>query len=318
MKVGLLPELTHIKWVRALKRCVDALAPGLCWIETAAPPRNAGLLVSGDACYPFKKMVASAVGLLGEVDVLFIPRLVGSGDHLMCPNFRGLPDIVRLNIARGSRRAAKPVVTVLLEDGEPQTLMSAAREAVGEFARLGGAAEPAFPDVDPSGVSIAGARKCGERTRPTVGNARKSIALIGHPYVLEDAALNGFIPQILRQNGYGVTTPADFPFALLDRLAARRDYFAKKIYWRSAREIVGAFIHFIESVHPAGIIQIVPFNCGIDALLRIELMDIHRRESNPPPFMAVVCDEHTQRDHIVTRIEAFLDMIHGIKIDQIP
>ncbi|MBW1814402.1 MAG: hypothetical protein JRJ39_12235, partial [Deltaproteobacteria bacterium] len=89
----------------------------------------------------------------------------------------------------------------------------------------------------------------------------------------------------------------------------------KKMYWRSAREIIGAFFFFSHINRSAGIIHLAPFNCGIDALLRIELMSMHKRIEGAPRFMTIVCDEHTQRDHVVTRIEAFLDMIYGIRIN---
>ncbi len=310
MKIGLPRELTHMDWARQLKLCMDELAPGLEWVEAVPPGRTGNLLISGDACYPFKKMVSTAVSLSAVVDVLFIPRLVGRDEYLMCPNFRALPDMVRLNIERGFGGAPIPVVSVLVEDGSASNLRMAARESIRrleKYGRLQG-------DGRPKG-NRAGSDNGGSAGKPAVFDPDRTVALVGHPYVLADPDLNGSIPEILESSGYGTITPSGFRFDRLDALAARRDYFAKKVYWRSAREIVGAFIHLLETVHPAGIIQVVPFNCGIDALLRIELMDIYRREQDPPPFMAVVCDEHTQRDHIVTRIEAFLDIIDGIKIN---
>jgi predicted nucleotide-binding protein (sugar kinase/HSP70/actin superfamily) len=104
------------------------------------------------------------------------------------------------------------------------------------------------------------------------------------------------------------------PFAPLDRLASARDYYAKQLYWRPGREALGAFLYLTGVRRPAGIIHLLAFNCGVDALMRIELMSLYKRLKDPPPYMVLVCDEHTQRDHVVTRIEAFLDIVHGIKI----
>src|SRR5512136_1007479 len=50
-----------------------------------------------DSCLPMKLLVTHAVSLKDEVDHLFVPRLVSlHRTYMMCPKFRGAPDIVRL------------------------------------------------------------------------------------------------------------------------------------------------------------------------------------------------------------------------------
>ena len=50
-----------------------------------------------DSCLPMKLLVTHAVSLRDEVDYLFVPRLVSlHRTYMMCPKFRGAPDIVRL------------------------------------------------------------------------------------------------------------------------------------------------------------------------------------------------------------------------------
>ena len=83
-------------------------------------------------------------------------------------------------------------------------------------------------------------------------------------------------------------------------------------YWRGARECLGAFMHITEEFDPAGIIYLLSFNCGVDALVRIELMSLHKKLAKKIPMMVLVGDEHSQREHVVTRLEAFLDVIDGI------
>jgi predicted nucleotide-binding protein (sugar kinase/HSP70/actin superfamily) len=146
------------------------------------------------------------------------------------------------------------------------------------------------------------------------GDPSRTIAMIGHPYVLADRKLNSGVPELLRDAGFDTVSPRDIPFTKLDELAGSKDYYAKKMYWRPGREILGAFLYFLNEKPPAGIIQIVAFNCGVEALLRIELMSLYKKKNNPIPYMVLVCDEHTQRDHVVTRVEAFLDIIDGIRI----
>src|SRR4030065_2115844 len=50
-----------------------------------------------DSCLPMKLLVTHAMQLKEKVDHLFIPRLVSiHRTYIMCPKFRGAPDIVRL------------------------------------------------------------------------------------------------------------------------------------------------------------------------------------------------------------------------------
>ena len=50
-----------------------------------------------DSCLPMKLLVTHAVHLKDKVDHLFVPRLVSlHRTYIMCPKFRGAPDIVRL------------------------------------------------------------------------------------------------------------------------------------------------------------------------------------------------------------------------------
>ena len=131
---------------------------------------------------------------------------------------------------------------------------------------------------------------------------------------MADAHLNNGVPEIVHINGFDTVSAQDIAFKELTELAASRDYYVKKLYWRSAREALGAFLYFTQIQRPAGIIHLIPFNCGVDALLRIEIMALYKKMDHAPPYMVIVCDEHTQRDHVVTRVEAFLDIVNGIKI----
>ncbi len=54
-----------------------------------------------DSCLPMKLLVTHAIQLKDKVDHLFIPRFVSlHRTYIMCPKFRGAPDIVRLAIER--------------------------------------------------------------------------------------------------------------------------------------------------------------------------------------------------------------------------
>lgn len=310
MKIGLPIELLSFEWVRRLKQDIEALAPDVRFCHTPGQGRGAQQTIplsEGDACFPFKKMIRTSMALLPEVDRLFIPRLVSLDGYLLCPNFRAFPDLVALNRDRlsGPEKVTAIVDTVVeisSRDDEERLRVEIVQALLGDSA-------PAFSSDFPLSESAADkAAALGLK----LGSYDKSIALIGRAYMLQDPHLNMAIPEILNNQGYGVVTPQDFDFKTLDQVATRNDYYAKTMYWRGARECLGAFMHVTENFGPAGIIYLLSFNCGVDALVRIELMSLHKKLKKKIPMMVLVGDEHSQREHVVTRMEAFLDVIDGI------
>lgn len=310
MRIGLPVELLCFEWVRRLKEDVQRLAPAVEFCHVAGQDgggRTITPLSEGDACFPFKKMIRTAMALLPRVDCLLIPRLVRLDGHLLCPNFRAFPDLVALNRDRlaGPGRQTPIIDTVvdIASRADEQRLRLALLSAL--FGGTAPAPTTEFPQPESAAVKAAAlAARLAPQTR--------TIALIGRAYMVQDPHLNMGIPAILADQGYGVVTPQDVDFQTLDQVAARNDYYAKTMYWRGARECLGAFMHFTETMAPAGIIYLLSFNCGVDALVRIELMSLHKRLADKIPMMVLVGDEHSQREHVVTRLEAFLDVIDGI------
>jgi predicted nucleotide-binding protein (sugar kinase/HSP70/actin superfamily) len=303
MKVGIIKEQLAVEWVPDLIKLVSRLNPDIEWVLDSDEEIHTQLLLDGDACYPFKKMVRSALSLLADVDALLLPRIINLDGFLMCPNFRALPDIITMNRDRIYRHYKAPILAPVMEISEPRHLTTLGAEISNALSKH----DIAEHDHHFSGQE----RKTGDISERDISN---TIAIIGHPYVVADARLNNGVIDILRTKGFDTVSSQDIFFDKLNELAASRDYYAKTLYWRSAREALGSFLYFTQVQRPAGIIHLVPFNCGVDALLRIEMMALHKKMDDAPPYMVIVCDEHSQRDHIVTRVEAFLDIVNGIKI----
>ena len=289
--------------VAALKHGLDRALPGAEWILRAPPGGPAPRYLGQDACYPLKKILASCLALARDVDCLLVPRLVGPEGHLMCPNFRALPDLVALNCDRMPGHGDADRVFPLVDRFDRRGLEAIAGEAAARIRDRRGVPLETRParggSPDPGGKA------------PPPDDLSDRIALLGHPYVLDDRRLNNGVVEILHGRGVRTVRGDRIPYPECDRLARGRDWFAKTLYWRPAREMLGAFLYFTRVRRPAGIIHLVPFNCGIEALTRLELKAMHRAMGDPPPYMVVVCDEHTQQDHVSTRVEAFLDVAYG-------
>jgi len=86
-------------------------------------------------------------------------------------------------------------------------------------------------------------------------------------------------------------------------------------YWTYGEEVVGAGKHYLAS-GADGVIGIMTFGCGPDSLM----MDTVRRQAarlRAIPFMSLTLEEHTAEAGVVTRLEAFLDMIYRMKRRQV-
>lgn len=301
MRIGIPDEMMPFAFMKWLKAQLDHYAE-IEWLhQPARNQANTIMLSEGDACQPFKSMVRNGMGLLADVDVLLVPRLVKLDGHLMCPNFRALPDIIRLNIKKICPDLDEKLCDIIVDIDTDKDMLSLVQTLGKELFNM---------DIDSAHIQLP-------RQKPSILDdnamsfAPKTIALLGHPYLLENTKLNMGIIRQLKKCGYTVTTPQDIPFNDLDKLAQKGDYYAKTNYWRSSRETLGAFHYYTTLKQPAGIIYLISFNCGVDALMRIELQSLHAKLESPLPFMVLVGDEHTQQEHTATRLEAYLDIIDG-------
>jgi predicted nucleotide-binding protein (sugar kinase/HSP70/actin superfamily) len=88
---------------------------------------------------------------------------------------------------------------------------------------------------------------------------------------------------------------------------------SKEIYWSSGREIVGALIHFLKG-GVDGVVFLTSFKCGIDALLQEFIKrSLKGQRRTAVPFLVLSFDEHTGREGLVTRLEAFRDVMEQRK-----
>jgi predicted nucleotide-binding protein (sugar kinase/HSP70/actin superfamily) len=90
---------------------------------------------------------------------------------------------------------------------------------------------------------------------------------------------------------------------------------SKEIYWSSGREIVGSLFHFL-SGGVDGVVFLTSFKCGIDALLQ-EFIKRRLKVLGGPslPLLILSLDEHTSREGLMTRLEAFRDVVEQRKPD---
>jgi predicted nucleotide-binding protein (sugar kinase/HSP70/actin superfamily) len=277
-----------------------------------------------DSCLPMKLLVTHAVSLKDQVDFLFVPRLVSlHRTFIMCPKFRGAPDILRL-----AGEGHLPIIdeTIDLRTGRNALLQSFLR--IGE--KLGASNRESKRAFDKGEQSYAKFKKeWNDRINrlpvkdlfqldiPTPSQEKRStlrVAFIGHPYNLFDPDINKHVLTLAKQLGIEILTPDHLSEKEIDRELSD---LSKEIYWSSGREIVGALFHFLKG-GVDGVIFLTSFKCGIDALLQEFIKrSLKIREESAIPFLVLSFDEHTGREGLMTRLEAFKDIIESRKGSQV-
>ena len=273
-----------------------------------------------DSCLPMKLLVTHAVQLKDQVDHLFIPRLVSiHRTYIMCPKFRGAPDIVRL-ATEGNVSIIDD--TIDLRKGGPALLRSFAKmgERVGasghESRRAFREAERFFSKFHQDWLDRINRLPTGqlfETSVPTPLTGRATslrLAFIGHPYNLFDIDINKDVLALAKSLEIEVMTSDLLSEKEIDREVSG---LSKEIYWSSGREIVGSLFHFL-SGGVDGVVFLTSFKCGIDALLQ-EFIKRRLKVGGGAsiPLLILSFDEHTGREGLTTRLEAFRDVVEEQK-----
>ena len=273
-----------------------------------------------DSCLPMKLLITHANQLKEKVDHLFIPRFVSlHRTYIMCPKFRGAPDIVRL-ATEGKISVIDE--TIDLRKGGVSLLQSFLK--VGE--RLGASrqeSKKAFREAEQSfskfqkdwtdRINRLPTRQLFQMDVPTPSMGRGAllrVAFIGHPYNLFDIDINKDLLAMIKNLGMEIITSDFLSEKEIDREVSD---LSKEIYWSSGREIVGSLFHFL-SGGAEGVVFLTSFKCGIDALLQEFIKrKLKVQGGSSVPLLILSLDEHTGREGLTTRLEAFRDVMEQRK-----
>jgi len=281
-----------------------------------------------DVCLPVKLAFGHVLDLAGRVDYVFIPRLisVARGEYL-CPKFLGFPDMVRQIIP-----GFNGIIDVDIDLYRRQGNLYRAFEKVGQLLncnrahiylayRRGLAALNAYRRLLAGGLTpdeaISVLQKPGFRSRQParrspddsqVGSQKPVVAVVGHPYNIYDSYISMNILKRLKAAGVDVVTADQLPEAVVRKEAAG---LPKRLFWTLGQQMIGAAFHFLRDGRVRGILHVTSFGCGLDSMSS-ELIERQARFAGTVPLLNLVLDEHTGEAGVVTRLEAFLDMVQGV------
>ncbi|MEG6616285.1 acyl-CoA dehydratase activase-related protein [Peptococcaceae bacterium 1198_IL3148] len=284
---------------------------------------NKGILDSGikntvdEACLPVKLAFGHVKNLADKpVDYIFIPRLVSVAyKEYICPKFLGFPDMARQNIV-GLPAVIDTTISFMRKrhnvdqaykqlgkkfSGNPIKVRQAYHKGLRALAKYnqlllkGHLPEEAMSIMYDRSAKASQVKPCGDL----------NIAIIGHPYNIYDPYISMNIIKRLQSMGVVVVTPDHLSEDEVRHQAGR---LPKKLFWTLGQRMIGAGYHYAESEDIDGIIHIAAFGCGPDSMTG-ELIERNIRGSTKLPFLNLTLDEHTGEAGVITRLEAFLDMV---------
>lgn len=313
MRVGIPRGLLFYRFFFLWKTFLEELGVEV----VTSPPSNKAIIQHGliygveEICFPVKVFLGHVYALLGKVDALFVPRIVSfhKGEY-NCPKILGLPDLVR-NIFR--------VDSVI--DDEVNMRDRGIRGWWEGFFRIG-------QRFTSSERKIAQALQRAEKAhrayreklregylpehlidgRPPLPPRDKKVVLLGHTYLLSDSYINMNIVRKIHDLGYSVITPDMVPERKIRRAL---QVLPKASFWTISNEIMGTAFAFLKEQDPEvqGFVHLVSFECGPDSLVGEVIERYIKRENRSLPYLRLEIDEHTGEAGLVTRLEAFVDMM---------
>ncbi len=285
---------------------------------------DAGILTAVDeACLPVKVYFGHVRELCRDgVDYLFVPRLVSIEPRsYICPKLMGVPDMLKAQV---------PDLRLLLEpkidmSKRERDIVTAIREMEKVLGCKPGQAEAAyhagqkeqrrFNDLTRRGYLFEEALKIwetgslpleNETTDSEQEGVKLRIGVLGHGYSLYDKVISLDILGRLRKIGVEIVTLEMLARQEVEACAAT---LPKRMFWTLGRKLIGAALKMENDETIDGIVYLACFGCGPDSLVG----QIIERRVKKTPFMLLTVDEHTGQAGMITRLEAFCDMLQRRK-----
>jgi predicted nucleotide-binding protein (sugar kinase/HSP70/actin superfamily) len=339
MKVGIPRALLYYQYYPMWKTFFEELGASVLVSRlTTKATLAAGIeRLVAETCLPVKVYCGHILELTGQVDCVFVPAVRSLEPKVLnCSKFLGLPDLVRAVLPEAPPLLA-PDIDLDQKSSEDkywrpptssdipfkarrifyQTIYQLGSHFTHNPLRIKAAAERAWRVhqdylrlmqtglTPPEAIARWEGDDWPSKANTTVpADGEHTIALIGHPYNLYDTYITHNLVAKLRGLGVKVVTsematPEELRQGILDLTG--------QPYWTYEDEVVGVAGHYLRDERVDGFIAVGCFGCGPDSTL-LNVVQRAAREAGRP-FMSLIIDEHTGEAGLVTRLEAFVDML---------
>lgn len=324
-KVGIPRSLFFYKYYPLWKTFLEELGAEII-VSDATNKRilDAGVKACVDeACLPVKLFHGHVLNLADRVDCILVPRFTSiSRNEYVCPEFGGLPDMVRhtlsniptlidteVNLRKSGRNAWHAAYeTGSHFTGDKALIKNAFKQAIRDYRIFRNKVREGYLPFSDDYHSL--------KSGKTGSESQLKIAVIGHAYNLYDRYINMDMLEKLRRRGVAVVTIDMLEEADINRNAALLN---KPAFWNFGRKALGGILHLLDGKDIDGVIYLMSFGCGIDSFV-CDLAERCIRRKTDLPFIVLTLDEHSGEAGLNTRLEAFIDMIGWRRIngDNVP
>ncbi|MGI5911097.1 MAG: acyl-CoA dehydratase activase-related protein [Syntrophomonadaceae bacterium] len=265
-----------------------------------------------ETCLPIKIYFGHVKELCNQnLDYLFIPRLVSvEPKSYICPKFMGVPDMVRATV-----KDLPPLIDITIDISKTDRFLKKDILRVGRLfssntnkikkAYLHACQENYFCTMlAGEGYTREEAISLweGKQINNKYPQSDLRIGVLGHGYTLYDSFISMNLINRLRLMGCSTVLSESINPEMIEQEAATMP---KRVFWTLGRKMVGSALHMDNSNEIDGIVYLACFGCGPDSLIG----EIIERKVQNKPFMMLTIDEHSGEGGLVTRLEAFCDML---------
>ena len=318
-------------------------------------PTNKRILDDGvkscvdEACLPIKLSYGHIINLKDRVDYILVPRFTSiSKNEYICPEFGGLPDMIRhtlkglpklidteVNMRKSARNGIKAAVEMGEMIGADRRRIIRAYQSALQNYREDHFYEEFKKTVRKSmSIPIAKSPECENRPLPQSSKCEnrphpKGPECENRPHPKSPECENRPPSPCLRVGVIGHPYNIYDRYISMDLLRKLADHgvearpveavdeadinrhasrLAKPMFWNYGRLAYGAALHMAESGEVEGFICLSSFGCGIDSFVN-DLIERHIRRRHGIPLITMTIDEHSGEAGFNTRLEAFVDML---------
>lgn len=323
---------------------------------TTKQMKTDGLLSTlDDDCYSAKLYYGHIHALKDKVDYLFVPRFASrKKKEVGCPKFIVLADILKATFedlppifgpyysTSRERHGVLRFLGIVFQIGfhftkNPFKILNATRKGLRadkKYLKNLIISEEDLEKWERSEISL--------NDPPTVldGEEILKIAVVSHPYVINDEFACLEMRKKLQKLGVDIVTAQQMPRSIIERQIKRITYddfglmikdidnITKEekekyylgennyLYFEFEHELVGTTMHYLKNKKIDGILMLVNFICGPVSVSLEYVKQFAKKIRSKTPLMVITLDAHTGEAGFQTRLEAFTDILRLKKMKE--
>ena len=312
-KVGIPRALLYYTYYPAWKKFFETLGVQVVLSGvTSKSILDAGIKAAVDeTCLPVKVFLGHLIDLKAKgVDYIFCPRVISvEPKRYLCPKFLGLPNMA-IHLVKDLPPLLDMEVNLHKKANDlPGQLFQLARRFTLNPFKIRNSIAAAWKEEQAYSLKLRQGYTpydLLENTTPSRerGHSLK-IAVLGHTYNINDPFLSMNLFERLRSQGVEVLTSE---MLTEEEVLQGVSILEKDIFWTFGKEILGTANYLLEKRQVDGVIILVSFGCGPDSLI-VDLIERNYKRAGTIPLLKITLDEHTGDAGVLTRLEAFLDLV---------